>query len=214
EREHRGFGMVERFDTEVFDRGAAAPGAPAGLAGLAGGVSFSPPTLQKTWFHQGAVGDEDGEWADVDRSDQYWVGDASVFDRRGDTNAFLATLADARARRDALRSLRGSVLRTELYGLDGSLLEERPYTVTEASYTVSEVDPPAAGEKRLSVFFPHVTAQRTTQWERGDDPLTTLAFTSDYDAFGQPRRQLQIACPRGWRQMSDAPGERYLATLA
>src|SRR5262249_50105351 len=30
EREHRGFGMVERFDTEVFDRGAAAPGAPAG----------------------------------------------------------------------------------------------------------------------------------------------------------------------------------------
>jgi RHS repeat-associated protein len=106
------------------------------------------------------------------------------------------------------------VLRTELYGLDGSPLEELPYTVTEASYTVTEVEPPPAGETRRLIFFPHVAAERTTQWERGDDPLTSFALTSDYDAFGQPRRRLQIACPRGWRQISDAPGEAYLATLA
>jgi RHS repeat-associated protein len=213
EREFRGFGLVEQFDTEIFARGEAAPGAPARLAALAGLASFSPPTLQKTWFHQGAVGDDDGDWRDEDRSDQYWPGDIDVFDRRSNTNAFLSTLTDRRAQRDALRALRGSVIRTEFYALDGTLREDRPYTVTETAYAVSEVEQPAAGENRHSIFFPHVTAQRTTQWERGDDPMTSFVFTSDYDPFGQPRRQLQIACPRGWRHMSDAPADIYLGTM-
>lgn len=201
---------MEQCDTEVFARGDASPGAPVGLAPLAAVTSFSPPTLQKTWLHQGAVGDEDGDWRDEDRSDQYWPGDTHVFDRRGDTNAFLRTLTDRRAKRDALRALRGSVLRTELYALDGTLREDRPYTVTETAYTVSQV---GAGENRCSIFFPHVTAQRTTQWERGDDPMTSFVFNSDYDSFGQPRRQLQIACPRGWRRMGDTPADIYLGTL-
>ena len=39
-------------------------------------------------------------------------------------------------------------------------------------------------------------AQRTTQWERGDDPLTRVESTSDYDDVGLPRRQTKIALPR------------------
>ena len=42
----------------------------------------------------------------------------------------------------------------------------------------------AAIQQRLRIFFPHPLAQRTTQWERGDEPMTQFAFTDDYDAYG------------------------------
>jgi hypothetical protein len=43
-----------------------------------------------------------------------------------------------RARRDALRALRGSILRTELYALDGTARQDQPYTVTESLFSVRE----------------------------------------------------------------------------
>ena len=104
-------------------------------------------------------------------------------------------------RRDALRALRGSILRTELYAEDPSPLAPRPYTVTENRHAVREIDPPsamnAAGQR---IFFPHLLAQRTTQWERGDDPMTSVAFTDGYDDFGQPTRQTSVALPRRSRR--------------
>ena len=128
---------------------------------------------------------------------------------------FLAGLDQRRDRRDALRALRGSVLRTELYALDRSALEDRPYTVTESVHGLREVSPPTdqTGLRRR-IYFPHARAQRTTQWERGDDPLTQIGYTDEYDEYGQPRQQLQIACPRGWRDFANdaRPGADYLTT--
>ena len=49
----------------------------------------------------------------------------------------------------------------------------------------------------LHIFFPFSIAQRTTQWERGEEPMTQVSFTADYDDFGQPRMQASIAVPRG-----------------
>src|SRR5262249_44128556 len=52
----------------------------------------------------------------------------------------------------------------------------------------------------------HPLAQRTTQWERGDEPMTRFAFTDDYDAYGQSRRQVSLAVPRyrDYRNYRDA----------
>jgi Insecticide toxin TcdB middle/C-terminal region len=120
-------------------------------------------------------------------------------------------------KRDALRALWGSILRTELYALDGSEREEHPYTVSESSYGLVEL--PADGDTdRLHIFFPHSKSQRTTQWEGGDDPMTQFLFTrytddaGEFDPFGRPLAQTQIACPRGWRNVEDKPAEPYLAT--
>ena len=128
-------------------------------------------------------------------------------------------------KRDAVRALRGRIIRSELYALDrfaGQTRlgpEDRPYTVTEHLHSVREVreeeppdDPEAADAHRLRIFFPHTLGQRVTQWERSDDPMTRFSLTDDYDAFGQPRRHTQIACPRGWRGLDDIPTEPYLAT--
>lgn len=110
--------------------------------------------------------------------------------------AFLRDLP-RRVKRDALRALRGRILRTELYALDGTERENHPYTVTEFLHGAREEAAPAAGEEgRLRIFFPHTLVQRTTQWERGEDPMTQFSFTADYDDFGQPRQQTTVALPR------------------
>jgi hypothetical protein len=168
------------------------------------------------------VGDEYGDWEELDWSDQYWPGDSQILRHTENINQFLknwpTTVDGRRVKRDALRTLRGSILRTELYALDGSDREERPYTVSESSYSLVQIEAPAAsGTERLHIFYPHLTSQRTTQWERGDDPLTQFSFTryTDYkdvfDPFGRPLAQTQIACPRGWRSLNDKPAEPYLA---
>jgi YD repeat-containing protein len=216
EREFRGFGMVEQFDTEVI-----AEYNTSGLHGVAATFEnvetyFSPPTLTKSWFHQGPIGEEFGDWQEQDWSSQYWQGnnDPQILKHTEPINTFLQGLTDRRVQRDALRTLRGSILRTELYALDDTGRAANPYTVTEYAYGLREEFPPAPGEKdRLHIFFAHGISQCTTQWERGIDPLTQFSFTSDFDDVGQPLQQTQIACPRGWRKLDDrSPDKPYLAT--
>ncbi len=218
EREFRGFGMVEQLDTETFDEYNA-----AGLHDQATAFAsvpsrhFSPPTRTKTWFHQGPVGDEFGEWEEPDYSREYWPDDPQVLSRPQAITDFLMQLP-RRVKRDALRTLRGSILRTELYALDGTGLGSRPYTVTESVYGLREESTPEPGDTdRGHIFFSFVLAQRTTQWERGNDPMTQFTFTGDYNEYGQPRSQISIAVPRRRKFLQalepDAPApEPYLAT--
>jgi RHS repeat-associated protein len=201
EREFRGFGRVDQRDTEVFEDYHASGlhtqrrrFAPVPIR------SFSPPTETRTWFHQGPIGDEFGEWTESDYGTEFWSGDPQMLQRPSEMIGFLKGL-DRRVKRDALRALRGCIIRTELYALDGSGRKDRPYTVTEYLHAVTSMpvgtpwpDHPEDWQKR--VFFPHTLAQRTTQWERGDDPMTQFTFTDDYDAFGQPRQQTAVALPR------------------
>jgi len=210
EREFRGFGRVDQRDTEAFED-YTAPGLHPDRP-FAQPKFFSPPTETRTWFHQGPIGDEFGEWEETDFRKEFWTGDPQRMSRSADMDKFLSALP-RRAKRDALRALRGRILRTELYALDGPPRQERPYTVTEYLHGLRQESPPAKEEPtRLRIFFPHTLAQRTTQWERGDDPMTQFQFTDVYDDFGQPREQTAIACPRGWRSVGDVPGKPYLAT--
>ena len=218
EREFRGFGRVDQRDTETFERyheselhddADFVPVEPK---------NFSPPLETRTWFHQGPVGDGFGEWNEPDYLEEYWSEAPTLFSRSSEMTAFLKNLP-RRIKRDALRALRGRILRTELYALDGSDRQNRPYTVTEYLHGVTSLPvgapwPEDPDDWRKKTFFPHVLGRRVTQWERGNDPMTQFSFTKGYDAFGQPRKQVQIACPRGWRTLEDRPDEAYLATCS
>jgi RHS repeat-associated protein len=216
EREFRGFGMVEQIDTETFtDHRARAARGPDARVEPVPEKHFSPPLLTRTWFHQGPVDDDRGDGQEPDWSMDYWPEDPPALAHAEAINRFLHTLADPRDRRDALRTLRGSTLRTELYALDGTDRQGRPYTVTEHAYGLREESAPEPGDPpRRRIFFPHPVAARTTQWERGDEPMTQFAFTDDYDAHGQPRRQVSLAVPRHRDYRAPAePGAPYLGTL-
>jgi RHS repeat-associated protein len=220
DREFRGFGRVDQRDTEVFER-YHEPGLHGNNRFIAvTPETFSPPLETRTWFHQGPIGDALGGWDETDFTPEFWTSDPSHLSRPAEMEAFLRGLPRP-AQRDALRTLRGRILRTELYALDGRERQDHPYTVTEYLHGVTSLpvgDPwPAEREPwQEKVFFPHALGQRVTQWERGDDPMTQFSFTEDYDQFGQPQTQVQIACPRGWREPDESAGEDkpYLATCS
>jgi RHS repeat-associated protein len=215
EREFRGFGMVEQLDTEAFRDSHVRSGGTRAAIESGAERFFAPPLLSRTWFHQGAVDDESPDSLEAGRSADYWAGDPPALGHAGTINQFVLGLTDPRARRAALRTLRGSTLRTELYALDGSDRQDRPYTVTEQAFGLREEAPPEPGDlPRRRIFFPHQLARRTTQWERGPEPMTQFTFSDDYDAYGQPRRQVSIAVPRHRDYRKPAPaGQPYLGTL-
>lgn len=210
EREFRGFAAVDRFDSEVFaDAPAGGPGAPPD-------GHFSPPTLTRSWFHPGPVAAaEAGDWTELDLRHEFWDGDAPLLPRTPQQTAFLAGL-ERGARRAALRALRGRVLRTELYAVDGSARETRPYTVTESVPGVREEETGRDGAvpDRERIFFPFTTGSRTTQWERGTEPMTAFDFPTGYDAYGFATGRLTVAVPRGRDPLAAATAdvEPYLAT--
>ena len=100
--------MVEQLDTESFEKydSTGLHGAEA-LFRKVDRQYFSSPTHSKTWFHQGPVGDEYGDWQELDWSDQYWTGDPQLFKHTETVNQFLSswpsTPDSRRVKRDAWR---------------------------------------------------------------------------------------------------------------
>jgi hypothetical protein len=213
EREFRGFGRVEQLDTETFER-FNSPGLfdqQTTFLPVAEG-QFSPPTRTTTWFHVGPTGNEFADRGEADVVPEYWPGDPPALERP-DTTAELLRSLPARDRADALRSLRGHVLRTELWALDGTEHERRPVTVTEFQYGIREVDPPGPEDARTRVFFPHLVAERASRWERGTEPMSQFAVTAGYDVHGLPGRHVSLAVPRGRDfRVAAAAGTPYLGT--
>lgn len=252
EREFRGFAHVDSTDTETFTQynlpaDNVTLSLPAGQAGGVEGltyhqasvasINYTPPVQTKSWFYVGPVGDSGSRWHEPDFSDEYWSGDKNVLSRPQEMTSLLASLPRP-ARRAALRTLRGTLLRSELYALDDSALQSKPYTVTESmmslrtEYTPVTLSLPAGqaggvegdrtGEASQYVFFPFNIAQRTTQYERGTDPMHNFSFTKQYDAYGQAQGQLSIGVPRGvtppgaiaYTGPYNGPRADYLATFA
>lgn len=224
EREFRGFAHVDSKDTESFEKFNVQDLFVDENVSTVSTEFYNPPTLTKSWFYVGPVGDGFNRWKEPDFSDEYWSSDANILQRPLSMINLLNELP-RRARRDALRTLRGTLLRSELYGLDGSSFEERPYTVTESLMSVRmEFNPsllPNALWAETSgyasgggyIFFPFNVAQRTTQYERGNDPMHNFNFTKEYDAYGQPQGQLSVGMPRGSSPLSGGNGD-YLATYS
>jgi RHS repeat-associated protein len=212
EREFRGFAMVEQLDTETFDQ--VTPSGPGSVPA----AQYSPPTLTKSWFHPGPVAAaEAGDWTELDLTYEYWSGDGPMLARPEQLTGFLGGLARG-ARRAALRTLRGQLLRSELYALDRTGRQDLPYTVTESISGVRE-EAPTAGppdDVRERIFFPFVLGQRTTQWERGDDPMTRFTFPAGYDEYGLATGQVAVAVPRGRDPLAagTAASQPYLATYS
>ena len=224
EREFRGFARVDTRDTETFEKYNTGDLFSENFTQVSL-EHYTPPTETRHWFYPGPVGDGYGKWFEPDFSHEYWLGDTSMFERSQEMKDLLTSLPK-RARRDALRTLRGTMLRSELYGLDSTPLQNLPYTVTEAmmdlrvEFDPSQLPQPLWAESKGGyssgqgyIFFPFSTAHRTTQWERGNDPMHGFNFTprASYDPYGQVMGNISIGVPRGGSPTHGGQGE-YLAT--
>jgi RHS repeat-associated protein len=202
EREFRGFGMVESWDTEE-------------LAALVGKTALSvdtnldpashvPPMLTRTWFHVGV-------YLGRDHLSDFFAG-LLEGQQKGEyyrepgvdgANAALSLLADEplpaglslAEEREACRALKGSMLRQEVFGLDRSAREAHPYIVTQQSFAVRLEQP--RGANRHAVFFVHPRETLTHHYERNPaDPRVQHSLTLEVDPFGTVLKQAAVGYGR------------------
>jgi RHS repeat-associated protein len=201
EREFRGFGMVEQWDTEQF-------------ASLAGGSvpadniaaeSHVPPVRTRTWFHTGVyLGRER-----ISRhfEDEYFREPGLLVDTARPLlldDTIVPPGLTLEEEREACRALRGSVLRQEVYADDadhpGAAPEQierarTPYTVTEQNFTIRTMQP--RGDNCHAVFFTHAREAISCHYERNPaDPRIQHALTLEVDAYGNVLKQAAIGYGR------------------
>ena len=191
EREFRGFGMVERWDTEEI--GALNAGGALAEAANAEAASHVPPVLTRSWYHTGAW--RDGEAISRRYEQEYYrppatEGTAAPAALLPDT--VLPPGLDADALRDAVRALKGAELRVEVYAMDGSAESEHPYLVTERTYAI-DVLRPARGA-RPGVYHVRERETLTLNYERNPaDPRITHCFVLAADEYGNVLRKATVA---------------------
>lgn len=202
EREFRGFGMVEQRDTEVF--ATPVTGGIQSDATNEDAASHVPPVLTRTWFHTGA-------YVGRDHVSDFFAGlldgsDAGEYYREPgltDAQARLHLLPDtimpevvtSQEEREACRALKGSMLRQEVYALDGTVEAQVPYTVTEQNFTLRRLQPREGN--RHAVFFTHPREVVSTHYERRPlDPRVSHSLTLKVDDSGNVLESLSIGYGR------------------
>jgi RHS repeat-associated protein len=187
EREFRGFGMVESWDTEEYREDLTF----ADSATLNWDkASLNPPIHRKTWFHTGSFEPE----LSVTRqyAHEYWNADGAA---AAPPDTALPAGLTADEAREAYRSLKGEVLRTEVFADDGTPLATNPYTVTEHNFVIYRLQP--IGQNRQAVFQARPREAVTYHYERNPaDPRITHDVTLATDEWGNVLRSMSIGYPR------------------
>lgn len=204
EREFRGFGMVEQWDTESF----------ASFSDTGDGWSWDhsenwdlathvPPVHTKTWFHTGAFLEgkrlEDAYASEYFTEPGLTAGQISAL--RLPSSMLDAAITSTAEQREAVRTLRGKPLRIEVYADDGTDKAPYPYQVTESTYQVRRLQ--ATGSQRHGIFSAHAWQSLELHYERENleagqqpDPRTVQTMTLELDTFGNELKKLVIQHPR------------------
>ncbi|MFZ4699194.1 MAG: SpvB/TcaC N-terminal domain-containing protein, partial [Candidatus Methylumidiphilus sp.] len=202
EREFRGFGMVEQWDTEELASLSLSGSFPTG--DNIDATSHMPPVHTKTWFHTGV-------YLGRERVSNFFAGLLNATDQGeyyrepGLTNeqarqlllddTLLPAGLSVEEEREACRALKGAMLRQEVYAEDGTAKAQHPYTVTEQNFTV-EVLQPKSGN-RHAVFFTHAREAISYHYERNPaDPRIQHALTLEVDDYGNVLKQAAIGYGR------------------
>jgi RHS repeat-associated protein len=190
EREFRGFGRVEQWDTEELE--ALNGGQPAGTNLDA--ASNVPPVLTRTWFHTGV-------YLGRDRVSNFYVKEYYRPPGLSDAEAEDLLLEDTllppgmtvEEEREACRALKGSMLRQEHYALDSDE-KKLLYTIAEQNSAVVRLQP--QGTNRYGVFFAHPNEAITYHYERTAEPRVGHALTLEVDPYGNVRKSAAIGYGR------------------
>ncbi|HEX2996000.1 MAG TPA: toxin TcdB middle/N-terminal domain-containing protein, partial [Anaerolineales bacterium] len=209
EREFRGFGIVEQWDTEEI--GTISEEQNSSLATNLDSTSFVPPIHTRTWFHTGAY-QEAGKISHHLAREYYGAPQESDVDFDQKWRDFEVTLLPdtilpseltPNEEREACRSLKGAMLRQEVYADDAPIgapqeIVERantPYTVTEQNFTIETVQPQSSN--RNAVFFTHSREALSYHYERNpEDPRIGHVMTLEVDNYGNVLKSVAIAYGR------------------
>jgi RHS repeat-associated protein len=221
EREFRGFGRVDQFDTAQFATLTDSGDFPQPVNVDAS--SNVPPVCTKTWFHTGAFFGEKRISKYLEH-EYYSEGDAAEGIAGLTLPQLEAMLLDdtvlpttillpdgsriaydlsGEEMREACRALRGSILRQEIYAEDDTEASDRPYSVSELNYTIETLQP--QGPNQFGVFFAHPRETIDFHYERKlykigtqtvADPRVTHSAVLAADPFGNVLESVSIGYGR------------------
>ena len=193
EREFRGFGMVEQWDSELYEDFAEAALYQVGSNALEE-ESHSPPVYTKSLFHNGQYGVSlsGAEGIESHYATEYWNEDETAFSLAGHQ---FPENSGGEALRQAYRALKGSLLRQEVYALNQAGENGVPYVVSESRYAVKEVQ--AMEDERFGVYRTEQKESFSYQYEQdAADPRISQQLLLESDAYGNPLKTATVAYPR------------------
>ncbi|WYZ35516.1 hypothetical protein EsH8_X_000163 [Colletotrichum jinshuiense] len=206
EREFRGFGMVEAWDTEHYSNFDPSQRLHSNIDP----VSHIPPILSKTWFHTGQFQNDrcptryyqheyycdlhlQPELSEMELSETLFP--TALRTPSGSVPHDL----NYQEQQEAYRALKGSSLRSEVYLVDGTDLEKIPVSVTQANFVVEQRQP--LGENKHAVFLIHPKEEVQMHYDRklyhvGPkmrlDPRVEHSMTLEVDFHGNPLKTVAI----------------------
>lgn len=199
EREFRGFGMVEQWDTESYDWFEQA-------GNEISRDYYVPPVRTCTWFHTGS-------WAKHEifsrqYAAEYFQGDPLAPDLADSEIVGYAYFSLAE-KQEAVRALRGMTLRQEVYAEDGSPQAHLPYLVTESRARILRVQPKAG--QAHAIFRVEQLESLSLNYDRNPaDPRITHQFSLEFDGYGFATRTASVAYPRRVGQPDTVPEQLVL----
>ena len=204
EREFRGFGRIDQRDAEDFGE----TGQRHFPAGINEDAAWSvPPVLTRTWYHTGVFLGADRVSRHL-ANEYYHAPDDSP--RFGLDDTILPRGLRPEEAREAVRALKGTRLRQEVYAEDGSEAADRPYTVSDSNATVRLLQP--RGNNLHCVVYVHAREDLALSYERKlyhhdgalqSDPRVTHGVTLRVDPYGNVLQSASIAYGR--RLPDDSP---------
>ncbi|MGE5329273.1 MAG: SpvB/TcaC N-terminal domain-containing protein [Deltaproteobacteria bacterium] len=190
EREFRGFGMVEQLDTDAYENYVK-----AGASNIIDEHLHQAPVLTKTWYHTGAFIEKknillhyQNEYYKNQEFSEYHLPDAYI-DYEG------VTEISAKEIKEALRACKSIVLRQEIYALDDSENDKKPYLTAEHSYYIKLLQPMLTNKH--AVFLMLERESISYNYERDTkDPRITHSLNLEIDKQGNILKSASIGYPR------------------
>lgn len=191
EREFRGFGLLIQTDTE-------APADPDENEG------FTAPVMTKTWFHTGRYPQREPDDHNARDPDAQVLGAHLLAQYDGSVDTIIDEIDDATGQEMA-RALAGSVLRVEVFGLDGDVAQSVPYSVQSSRYLVRQLAPLGPFQP-YARMLPLALESISYRYERqADDPQCDRTVSLAWDKFGTLIHGASVNCARRKTFGDDAP---------
>ncbi|KAK7178237.1 hypothetical protein PSPO01_15714 [Paraphaeosphaeria sporulosa] len=188
EREFRGFGMVEQWDTEEVETLLQLPDdAKANHSS----VSYVAPTHTKTWYHLGA-------FDDIASSRQaflpeFYQSSSDVEDAFAELHAQVLPTGDEM--REAIRALKGMPIHSEVYRDDLKVSRPFPFALKDSGCTVRLIQPMGSNAHAVFQTFGHETISINYEDDL-QDGSRTRQLVLEVDVFGNATKTVAVAYGR------------------
>ncbi|MBC7862699.1 MAG: sugar-binding protein, partial [Bacteroidia bacterium] len=194
ERQFKGFGFVESWDTETYEQFAASSTNSDFPLTRLNQELFVPPVYTKTWYYTGAYLEYESLLKQYNA--EFYNGDTEAYNFPDNVFDPAIYLADEEIFRQAYVALSGNTIRTEVYADDQLPRSSNPFTVTTSNYKINLLLNP--GGDNAAVFLVSPNESISYNYERNPaDPQVSQQFVLDTDLLcGQPKKSCTVFLPR------------------